>query len=224
MSIIDINNISKIYEDGTKALTDVSLSIEKGKFTAIMGPSGSGKSTLMNIIGLMDNSTEGSVYIDGIETQKLSQKEAAHMRMSTIGFVFQDFLLNPYLSARDNVVMPMKINPKLKGENLEEKAERLLERFGIGQCSNKLPSAMSGGEKQRVAIARAFANDPQIILADEPTGNLDEENERNIFECLKELSDGGKTVVVISHNEAVLDYADEILYIKKGKIYEQAYA
>lgn len=218
MSIIEVKNLTKKFPKGTVALNDVSTSIEEGTFTAIMGPSGSGKTTLMNIIGLLDNPTEGKVYIKGKKIDNLSDKEASKMRMETVGFVFQGFYLNPHLTALDNVILPMKINPKYEGENFNKKAEMLLEQFGIIECKNKLPKEMSGGEQQRVCMARALANEPDIILADEPTGNLDEENEKIIFDCLKSIAKDGRTVIVISHNDIVKEYSDKVLYIMKGKI------
>lgn len=218
MSIIEVKNLTKKFPKGTVALNDVSTSIEEGTFTAIMGPSGSGKTTLMNIIGLLDTPSEGQVYIKGKKIDNLSDKEASKMRMETVGFVFQGFFLNPHLTAVDNVILPMKINPRYEGEDFTKKAEKLLEQFGIIECKDKLPKEMSGGEQQRVCMARALANEPDIILADEPTGNLDEENEKIIFDCLKSISKDGRTVIVISHNDIVKEYSDKVLYIMKGKI------
>lgn len=220
--IIEVKNLTKRFPKGTVALNGVSLAIERGKFNAVMGPSGSGKSTLMNIIGLLDEPTEGELYIGGRKIEKLGDKEASKLRMSTIGFVFQDFCLNDYLSALDNIILPMKINPKFSEAERIERAEQLLGLLGITECRDKLPKEMSGGEQQRTAIARALANEPEIILADEPTGNLDEENEKNIFDCLKQISDEGRTVVAISHNDMIKEYADRVIYIKKGSITEDA--
>lgn len=217
-AIIEVKNITKKFPKGVVALKEANLTVNRGTFTAIMGPSGSGKSTLMNIMGLLDTPTEGELYINGKEMKGLSDKEAARIRREVIGFVFQSFYLNPHLSAADNIIMPMQINPKYKGENLREKAESLLENLDMLECKDKLPSEMSGGEQQRVAIARALANEAEVILADEPTGNLDEENEKRIFECLKKISESGRTVVVISHNDIVKEYADVVINIRKGKI------
>ena len=217
-NIIEVKNLTRKFSKGTVALNDVTLSIRKGTFTAIMGPSGSGKSTLMNIMGLLDEQTEGELYINKRKIERLSDKEASKLRMETIGFVFQGFFLNPHLNALDNVIMPMKINPKYEETDIIKKAENLLDMFGILECKDKLPKEMSGGEQQRVAIARALANEPEIILADEPTGNLDEENEKIIFDCLKNISKKGRTVIVISHNDIVKEYADEVIHIVKGKI------
>ena len=215
MSIVKIENITKKYDEGTVALSNFSLAIEEKEFVAIMGPSGAGKSTLFNLIAALDNPTEGKLYVKGKEVNGLDDKAASKYRMKTIGFVFQNFLLNPKLSAKDNIVMAMLINKEIDSSEYDERAEKLLDKFGIFDCKDKLPKQMSGGEQQRVAIARALANEPEIILADEPTGNLDEENEKNIFTYLKELSQNGKTVIVISHNDIVKEYADRVINIKK---------
>ncbi len=215
---IEVKSIVKKYDNGVVALNDVSLSINEGTFNAIMGPSGSGKSTLMTIIGLLDEATSGELFIDNKQVKSLNEKEMAKMRMETVGFVFQSFYLNPHLSAVENVMLPMRINPTLKGSDLRDRAIELMKMFGIDMYADTFPGEMSGGEQQRVCIARALANNPSIILADEPTGNLDEENEKIIFSSLKELSNQGKTVVVISHNEAIKEYADFVFNIVKGKI------
>lgn len=215
MSIVKIENITKKYNEGTVALSNFSLAIEEKEFVAIMGPSGAGKSTLFNLIAALDNPTEGKIYVKDKEVNGLDDKAASKYRMKTIGFVFQNYLLNSKLSAKDNIVMAMLINREIESSEYNERAEQLLDKFGILDCKDKLPKQMSGGEQQRVAIARALANEPEIILADEPTGNLDEENEKNIFTYLKELNQNGKTVIVISHNDIVKEYADRVINIKK---------
>ncbi len=218
MSVLKVRNISKEYPNTGKVLNDVNLDFESGKLYGIMGPSGSGKSTLLNIIGTLEQPSEGSVEILGNELSGCNENRLCELRAKHIGYVFQNFYLNPYLSATENVIVPMKVNKEIETKDRKTLAVSLLERFGLGERTESLKSQMSGGEQQRVAIARALANDPDIILADEPTGNLDEENEIVIFNTLKDLAKNGKTVIVVSHNEIVKEYADEMIYIVKGKI------
>lgn len=210
---VEVKKVVKIYKNEAKVLNDVSFEFEKGKFYAIMGRSGAGKSTLLNIIGTIDNATEGEVYINGNNINGLTEKEKAKLRMKNLGFVFQGFYLNPYLNALENVIVPMRINPEISKKERKKRAENLLEKFGVKELADSLPSQMSGGEQQRVCIARALANNPDIILADEPTGNLDEENEKIVFSNLKLLAEQGHTVIAVSHNEGVKEYADEVIVL-----------
>lgn len=210
---VEVKKVVKIYKNDAKVLNDVSFEFEKGKFYAIMGRSGAGKSTLLNIIGTIDNATEGEVYINGNNINGLTEKEKAKLRMKNLGFVFQGFYLNPYLNALENVIVPMRINPEISKKERKKRAENLLEKFGVKELADSLPSQMSGGEQQRVCIARALANNPDIILADEPTGNLDEENEKIVFSNLKLLAEQGHTVIAVSHNEGVKEYADEVIVL-----------
>lgn len=210
---VEVKKVVKIYKNDAKVLNDVSFEFEKGKFYAIMGRSGAGKSTLLNIIGTIDNATEGEVYINGNNINGLTEKEKAKLRMKNLGFVFQGFYLNPYLNALENVIVPMRINPEISKKERKKLAENLLEKFGVKELADSLPSQMSGGEQQRVCIARALANNPDIILADEPTGNLDEENEKIVFSNLKLLAEQGHTVIAVSHNEGVKEYADEVIVL-----------
>lgn len=214
-SVIEVKRVSKTYGNGTDVLRNFSYKFDEGKFYAIMGRSGAGKSTLLNIIGTVDKPTHGEVLIEGNDVAKLGENAKAKIRMKKIGFVFQGFYLNPYLSALENVIIPMRINPEIESGKRAEKAKELLDKFGAKELVDSKPSQMSGGEQQRVAIARALANDPKIILADEPTGNLDEENEEIVFKCLKGLSEQGCTVIVVSHNEKVKEYADELLILER---------
>ncbi len=218
MSIIKLSGITKNYKNTGDVLKDINIEFEQGKMYGIMGPSGSGKSTLLNIIGTLESATEGSVEILGNNIKGYGEKELCNLRAKHIGYVFQNFYLNPYLDAVENVMVPMKVNDEIEPKKRRELAEELLKRFGLEERLKHLKSQMSGGEQQRVAIARALANEPDIILADEPTGNLDEDNEVIIFKTLKELAEGGKTVIVVSHNEIVKEYADEVINIVKGKI------
>lgn len=208
---VEVKNIVKTYKSDVKVLDNVSYEFEIGKFYAIMGRSGAGKSTLLNIIGTIDSATSGEVCIQGQEVTALSEKEKAKLRSKSLGFVFQGFYLNPYLSAAENVIVPMRINPDIPAKERKDRALALLEDFGVKEQADSLPSQMSGGEQQRVCIARALANNPKIILADEPTGNLDEANEKIVFSYLKQLAEQGHTVIAVSHNEAVREYADEII-------------
>lgn len=221
--VMNLHNISKEYnkkEEKILALDNINYSFEKGKFYAIMGHSGSGKSTLINILGLIHKASSGEYILGGVDVTKMTSDELANKRMEYIGFIFQNFYLDEYLKAYENVMLPMLVNPKISPSNREEKAEYLITKLGLSDRLNHYPKELSGGEQQRIAIARALANDPKVILADEPTGNLDEENEEKIFKILKELSQDGKCVIVVSHSNAVLDYADVVLKINKGKLEE----
>ena len=208
---INVKNLNKTYDGKTMILEDFSFTFESGKFYAIMGRSGAGKSTLLNIIGTIDSATDGEVLVMGKNVTGLKEKEKAELRMKNIGFVFQGFYLNPYLNGEENVIVPMRINREIPSTDRKQIAEKLMADFGVENLKSSLPSQMSGGEQQRVCIARALANNPDIILADEPTGNLDEENEKIVFSYLKKLAEQGHTVIAVSHNEAVKDYADEIV-------------
>ena len=208
---INVKNLSKTYDGKTMILEDFSYTFESGKFYAIMGRSGAGKSTLLNIIGTIDSATDGEVLVMGKNVTGLKEKEKAELRMKNIGFVFQGFYLNPYLNGEENVIVPMRINREIPSTDRKQIAEKLMADFGVENLKSSLPSQMSGGEQQRVCIARALANNPDIILADEPTGNLDEENEKIVFSYLNKLAEQGHTVIAVSHNEAVKDYADEIV-------------
>ena len=218
---MNIENVCKVYKtknDEVKALDNVSYEFKPGKMYAIMGHSGSGKSTLISIIGLIETYTSGKITIDQKDISELKDDELSNLRMKHIGFVFQDFYLDEHLKAYENVMLPMLINKEIKKEERKEKACKLLIDLGLRDRINHFPKEMSGGEQQRVAIARSLANDPKIILADEPTGNLDEENEKLVFETLKDLSKKGKCVIVVTHSKEIKKYADKILTINKGKL------
>lgn len=222
MKTIELKNVSKIYKNGVKALDSVSLTVKQGEFIAVMGQSGSGKSTLLQIAGLLDNCTSGQIIINENEVSRLNKNMLADIRMKSLGFVFQSFHLNSHLKAYENIMVPMLINPEYKNKSeMKERAIQLAETVGLAKRIEHYPGELSGGEQQRVAIARALANNPDFILADEPTGNLDSKNEITIFEELKRLSISGKGVLVVSHNDAVKDYADKVLTMKDG-ILEQA--
>ncbi|HDR6289281.1 TPA: ABC transporter ATP-binding protein [Bacillus cereus] len=220
-TLIHANNIYKEYKDNLLILDNVDLEIKKNNFYSIVGKSGAGKSTLLHLLGLLDIPTKGEIYINGKPTSNLKPKEIAFLRMSTIGFVFQSYHLNNSLKAYENVMLPMYVNPKYNYHDMEIKADELLKLVGLEHRKHHFPNELSGGEQQRIAIARALANDPDCILADEPTGNLDKENESNIFNIFKRLVTAGKSVVVISHNESVKNYTDKIYELKNGKLEEK---
>ena len=183
-----------------------------------MGHSGSGKTTMLNILGTLENPTKGILKINDKDVHEFNEKHLSKLRNKEIGFIFQNYALDPNLKAIENVMLPMYINEFIKKEDIKKKALELLKYVNLGERMNHYPKELSGGEMQRVGIARALANNPKIILADEPTGNLDEENEKIIFNILKELAKDGKCVIVVSHNENILQYADVVLKMNKGKI------
>lgn len=215
MDKIVAKNISKKYEEDNQVLKDFDYTFEKGKMYIIMGPSGAGKTTLLNILGSLENADSGSVFADDLEVTSLSDNEKAEFRMKHIGFIFQAFYLNPRISVLDNVIVPMLVNKDIPKKERKTVAMEKLKAFGIDGYHNKSAKKLSGGEQQRVAIARALANNPDIILADEPTGNLDEKNETLVFEYLKKLAQDGKIVIVVSHNESAKKYANEVLLLNK---------
>lgn len=220
--IITIEDITKTYKTKKRdieVLTGVNITFELGKFYAIMGPSGSGKSTLFNILGLVDTPSSGTYKINGIDTTKLTDKSSSIIRMNNIGFVFQDFNLDPYLNALENVMMPLYLNKKIKKEDREKISKDILTKLNLENRLEHFPNELSGGEAQRVAIARALVNNPNIILADEPTGNLDEELETEIFKILKSLTKENKCVIVVSHSSKIKEYADVVYTLKDGKIF-----
>lgn len=205
-------------ENLVKALDDVNISIEKGDFVAIMGPSGSGKSTGMNLTGSLDLATKGDIYLDGQNIEHLEESELAQIRGKKIGFIFQQFNLIPNLTARENVMLPMLFQ-NIDREEREERAEKLLGMVGLEDRMDHQPNQLSGGQQQRVAIARSLANDPEVILADEPTGNLDSKTEVKIMEFLTELNKKGKTIIVVTHAPEIAEnYANTIYWLKDGKI------
>ncbi len=220
--IITIEDITKTYKTkkrDVEVLKNIDLTFSLGKFYAIMGPSGSGKSTLFNILGLVDTPSSGAYKINGIDTTKLTDKSSSIIRMNNIGFVFQDFNLDPYLNALENVMMPLYLNKKIKKEDREKISKDILTKLNLENRLEHFPNELSGGEAQRVAIARALVNNPNIILADEPTGNLDEKLETEIFKILKSLTKENKCVIVVSHSSKIKEYADVVYTLKDGKIF-----
>jgi len=221
MDAVVLKNVWKVYKiGGTEiyALRDVNLRIKEGEMVGILGPSGSGKSTLVHIIGCMDKPTKGEVYLFGKNILKLNDRELAELRKKYIGFVFQMFYLFPNMTALENVELPMIFAGIPKKKRIE-KAKELLKTVDLLEKANSLPSQLSGGEQQRVAIARALANDPKIILADEPTGNLDIKSSEIVINLFKKLNkEYGKTIIIVTHDIKVAESVDRIIVIKKGSI------
>lgn len=218
-TIIKVKELTKDYDKETRALNDVNLQIKENEWTTIMGPSGSGKTTLLNIIGCLDTPTKGSIHINGTEVSKLSQKEMTRFRGENIGLVFQQYHLISHLNALENVM----IAQYYVGIVDESSAKEVLEKVGLGHRLTHTPSKLSGGEQQRVCIARALINNPDIILADEPTGNLDTKNGEIVLNIFKELLNDGHTIVMITHNEEVAKIGDRIIKLVDGKIAEDYY-
>jgi len=220
MHLIDTTNIWKTFEMGTlhvHALQGVSLAINKGEYVAIMGPSGSGKSTLMNLVGCLDTPTKGEYRLNGKLVSSMEDDELAHIRNKEIGFVFQTFNLLARASALHNVELPLIYSGKSKEERLEM-ARKALEQVDLVDRMSHRPTELSGGQRQRVALARALVNEPSLILADEPTGNLDSKTSLEIMELLTRLHRNGNTIIIVTHNHEVAEFAERILYIRDGKI------
>jgi len=219
--MIELNNVTKIYDIGeikVNALDDVSFRCEKGEMISIMGPSGSGKSTMMNILGCLDTPTNGSYLLEGQDISSLNDNELAVIRNNKLGFVFQSYNLLPKMSAIANVELPLIYN---SGRNRRQRAIEALESVGIGNRAHHRPSEMSGGEQQRVAIARALVNNPLIILADEPTGNLDTASSRNIMSVLIDQCKKGITIIVVTHEEDIAKFTQRTIYLRDGKVVEE---
>lgn len=214
--VIQLEHVSKNFKK-LCAVNDVSAELFAGKMYAIMGSSGAGKSTLLNLMGTLDVPSSGTIRISGQDVVRLSEPQRAALRSQYLGFVFQAFLLNPKMKAYENVMLPMYLGKCSKSE-MKKRAYSLLDELGLNERANHFPKELSGGEQQRVALARALANDPTCILADEPTGNLDPDNEQAVFEYLKRLSEQGKCVVVVSHNARIREYADEVLQMNRGSV------
>ena len=221
--LIEITDLTKVYGSGdiaVHALRGVSTAVERGEFVAIMGPSGSGKSTLMNILGCLDRPTGGTYVLDGEDVSRLSKKKLAGVRNRKIGFVFQSYNLLPRLSAAKNVLLPLLYNGDnpLSDRECYERAVAALESVGLGDRTHHRPNELSGGQQQRVAIARALVNTPSIILADEPTGNLDTQSSEEIIGLLHQLHDQGATIVMVTHEPGLADHAERVICLLDGQI------
>lgn len=220
MSVIEIRDMSKVYgmaDAATVALDEATINIERGEFVAIMGPSGSGKSTLLNMIGLLDTPTSGQYILDGQPVAGLSGNARARIRRQQIGFIFQSFNLLPRMTVIDNVALPLMYSGIGKTERLE-RASIILKKLDMGQREYYYPSQLSGGQAQRAAIARALSNNPSLVLADEPTGNLDSKNSDIIMGLLKELNEQGNTLVMVTHDPEIAAYAHRTVHMKDGRI------
>ena len=223
MSILTIDHISKYYNlDGTnqeRALNDVTLEIAPAKITAIYGPSGCGKTSLLSIISGLDSQYQGNLYFKNQNMRDFSERDLTYFRKAHIGFVFQNFNLIPHQSVLENVKMPLYVK-NMTDKEMVEIAVKELNRLGIGGFIKKNVKQLSGGQKQRVAIARALVNNPEMIVADEPTGSLDSQSQENVLEIFKELAEAGKTVIIVTHNPEVADYADVVIKMKDGEVVE----
>jgi putative ABC transport system ATP-binding protein len=221
-NIIELKDVCRYYQLGDaqiKALCDVDLQIKRGDFLAIVGPSGSGKSTMMNLVGALDLSSHGDIFLDGQNIEHLPESELAQIRGKKIGFVFQTFNLIPTLNVIENIALPMIFHGVGKEERMK-RAEEIVREVSLSHRKNHLPKELSGGERQRVAIGRALANDPEVILADEPTGNLDSKTGMEIINLFVDLNKKGKTIILVTHNLNLIKYAQKVLKISDGKIIE----
>jgi putative ABC transport system ATP-binding protein len=220
MSLIEINTLSKTYETGEEyvlALVDVDLKIEKGELISVMGPSGSGKSTLLTILGGLNHPTRGEVMVDDIPIYKLPMERLADFRREYLGFIFQSFQLIPYLTVMENVMLPLSITEKSNREQIQM-AEGILGRMGLKGKERRLPDQLSGGEQERVAIARALVNSPPILLADEPTGNLDSKTGKEIMDLFKSLNEEGQTIIMVTHNPENTEFSTRTIILKDGRL------
>ena len=225
MALLDVENLTKIYgkgETAVTALSHVSLSVDAGEFVAVMGPSGCGKSTLLHLVGGLDRPSDGQVVIEGVPLTKLSDEDLTRLRRRKIGFVFQFFNLIPVLTATENAALPITLD----GENAAKakaKAREWLEKVGLGNRLDNRPDQLSGGQQQRVAVARALVADPKLILADEPTGNLDTRSSEEVVTLLRQAADDwGRAVVMVTHDARIASYADRILFMRDGVIVQEA--
>ncbi len=217
MSLLQLKDVGMLYGGRVPALQGINLTVDKGDWLAIMGPSGSGKTTLMNIIGCMDNHTSGEVILDGINLNNVSKEELTQIRRDKVGMVFQQFHLIPYLTALENVMLAQHYHSVID----EAAAKAVLEQVGLGHRIDHRPSQLSGGEQQRACSARALVNQPPVIFADEPTGNLDEKNEALVLDLLQELNRQGRTIVMVTHNPELGELTDRVIYLHHGKFVKE---
>jgi putative ABC transport system ATP-binding protein len=223
MAIIEVTNLSRIYGMGeirVRALDGVNLSIERGQFVAVMGPSGSGKSTLMNILGCLDRPTEGRYILDSLDVSEMNRAQLATIRNERIGFIFQSYNLLSKATALKNVMAPLLYDRSRKRSNEEKeaKAREALVSVGLEDRMEHVPTELSGGQQQRVAVARALVNDPAIILADEPTGNLDSRSGEELMQLMHELHQGGRTIVMVTHDASIAEHTERTIYLRDGRI------
>ncbi len=221
--MLQLQNISKVYEGKVpfRALTDINLEVEKGEFVAIMGPSGSGKTTLLNIISTIDSPTTGTVLLDGKNPHQLGKNELARFRRRELGFVFQDFNLLHTLTVEENIVLPLTLDG-VRVKEMKERAEKIAERLGISSILKKRTYEISGGQAQRTAIARAIIHGPKLLLADEPTGNLDSKASKDVLEMLVSINKQDKTsVLMVTHDPQAASYSDRVIFIRDGKLHSE---
>ena len=220
MSLIEIKKLNKTYDGGEEcvmALVDVDLKIERGEFISVMGPSGSGKSTLLTILGGLNHPTKGDVIVDDIPIYKLPLEKLADFRREYLGFIFQSFQLIPYLTVIENVMLPLSITQRTNREQVKM-AEEILEKIGLAGKARRLPDQLSGGEQERVAIARALVNSPPILMADEPTGNLDSKTGKEIMDLFKSLNQEGQTIIMVTHNPENTSFSTRTISLKDGRM------
>ena len=227
MAMLDVRQLNKIYTtrfggNQVEALRSVSFSVEKGEYTAIMGESGSGKTTLLNILAALDKPTGGKVFLNGKDLSGVPDRDLAAFRRENLGFVFQDFNLLDNFSIRDNIFLPLVLAGKRYGE-MEQRLQEVAGRLGIAQILSKFPYEVSGGQKQRAAVARAVITEPELLLADEPTGALDSRASENLLELFGLLNDGGQTIVMVTHSVRAASKAKRVLFIKDGEVFHQIY-
>ena len=227
MTVLDVQHVQKIYSSRFKAgqleaLKDIHFTVEEGEYVAIMGESGSGKSTLLNILATLDKPTRGKVLLNGLDTQSIKSKEAAAFRREKLGFVFQDFNLLDTFSLRDNIYLPLVLEGK-KYEEMSLRAEPIAKKLGITQILNKYPYEVSGGQKQRAAVARALITNPELVLADEPSGALDSHAADGLMKLFGEINEEGQTIVMVTHSVKAACSAKRVLFIKDGEVFHQLY-
>ncbi|MGP7818811.1 ABC transporter ATP-binding protein [Niallia sp. 01092] len=220
LRLVNVGKSFQMKNETLQILKNINITVKQGEMNIIMGPSGSGKSTLLNLIGLLDKPTDGEIYLNSCQTNNLIEKERSKLRAETIGFVFQDFNLFPNLNTLENVTLPLLIHKNISKKEREDRARELLDIVGLSHRINHMPKSLSGGEKQRVSIARSLATNPKLLLADEPTGNVDEENEINIIELFQKLSLSGVGLIVVTHNPIYKAYADRFYKMRSGTLEE----
>lgn len=225
MSILNINEVTKVYKGKvtTRALNQLSFEVEKGEFLAVMGPSGSGKTTLLNLISMIDTPTSGEIIFNGMRPQNLNSTELAYFRRRELGFVFQDFNLLPMLTVEENIVLPLTLDEQ-PISLMEERLKGLVDKLGLSTILHKRPDEISGGQAQRTAIARALIHEPSLILADEPTGNLDSNASREVLELLSKMNQENEaTIIMVTHDPIAASYCDRVLFIKDGEFFNEIY-
>ena len=225
MSILNINEVTKVYEGKvtTRALNQLSFEVEKGEFVAVMGPSGSGKTTLLNLISMIDTPTSGEIIFNGVRPQNLNSTELAYFRRRELGFIFQDFNLLPMLTVEENIILPLTLDEQ-PVSLMEERLNELADKLGLSTILHKRPDEISGGQAQRTAIARALIHEPSLILADEPTGNLDSNASREVLELLSKMNQENEaTIIMVTHDPIAASYCDRVLFIKDGEFFNEIY-